>query len=494
MLDFHLSGIEHAQIKRLNLFHEHHVDAQILTIDYSTIQHQNMNTYKLNSLDLINLFDYFQKATNYHGHRTKLGDISAPRGTQMRQEGNLFKFFRQDHLLMRVEVWHDRYVHQITFYDIFNNPTQIDIYDQRGFLSQRQLLGFDNRLAQRLYYDIDGKLVLKTNFTNSNENFFQLVNYKGKDYFFTSKQNLNTFFFDELAKNDSQQTTFIVDRNFIVESAIFNMKAQARCYFYTHNTVVEDANDPQNSKPFTTINAYLAHQSRVNGLISPTQHQLDDIKQRWHPKFKQYQIPVGSISKKQLNATPVKTSERIPYKLINVARIHEQKRLEDTINVFKLIHDKIPKATLDIHGYVNDVPLSKKLISLVNQLNLNSAITFRNYSSDIDQIYDTAQLFLFTSRYEGYGLAIMEALSHGVPVMSYDINYGPNEIIQSNYDGFLFKQKDISGMANQAIKLLQDQSQLQIMSTHAYASRPQFSNDAAWQAWLPIINERKEEN
>lgn len=489
MLDYRISGIEHAQLKRLALFQKHKIPAQILTMNYSTIQHQNMQTYKLRDFELINLFDYFQNATNYRGKRTTLEDIQIPRATQMRSENNIYKFFNQDHLIMRVEMWQEHYIHQITFYDRLDNPFQIDIYDERGFLSQRQILGFDNQVAQRLYYDTSGNLVLKAAYTAGakKENFFQLVDYKGADYFFDSKQALDTFFFDELNRKTKEPATFIVDRNFIVEAAIFNMQTAARRFFYTHNIVVADPNAPMTSKPYASMESYLANQTKVTGLLSPTHRQLADIKKRWHPQFAQYQIPVGSISDRQLTTTPIPMTERQPFKIINVARIHEQKRLEDTIAVFQKIHEQVPAATLDLYGYVNDTAIDKRLHQQVEQLNLTAAVTFHNYTLDMASIYDTTQLFLSTSRYEGYGLAIMEALAHGVPVLSYDINYGPNEIIRHGTDGYLFAQQDISGMANQAIQLLKNPKLLQELSTNAYQGRPQFSAAKVWQAWQPII-------
>ena len=57
--------------------------------------------------------------------------------------------------------------------------------------------------------------------------------------------------------------------------------------------------------------------------------------------------------------------------------------------------------------------------------------------SNLDQEYSDAYLSLITSNMEGFSLALLESLAHGVPVISYDIKYGPNELITPDFNGYL---------------------------------------------------------
>ena len=61
---------------------------------------------------------------------------------------------------------------------------------------------------------------------------------------------------------------------------------------------------------------------------------------------------------------------------------------------------------------------------------------------------------LSTSKMEGFGLAILESLSVGTPVISYDVDYGPSELIQDGFNGYLVPQGDINQMVEKVDQLL----------------------------------------
>ena len=66
----------------------------------------------------------------------------------------------------------------------------------------------------------------------------------------------------------------------------------------------------------------------------------------------------------------------------------------------------------------------------------------RGFLSQLDQEYSDAYLSLITSNMEGFSLALLESLSHGVPVISYDIKYGPSELISPDINGYLIPKND----------------------------------------------------
>ncbi|MBO8509578.1 glycosyltransferase, partial [Staphylococcus aureus] len=76
------------------------------------------------------------------------------------------------------------------------------------------------------------------------------------------------------------------------------------------------------------------------------------------------------------------------------------------------------------------------------------------FLSNLDQEYSDAYLSLITSNMEGFSLALLESLAHGVPVISYDVDYGPSELIQDGFNGYLVPQGDINQMVEKVDQLL----------------------------------------
>ena len=70
-------------------------------------------------------------------------------------------------------------------------------------------------------------------------------------------------------------------------------------------------------------------------------------------------------------------------------------------------------------------------------------VFIHDYAFDMRGLYTKASLSVLTSDYEGLPMSLLEAMSYGVPVISYPINYGPKSIIQNNINGIITKRRII---------------------------------------------------
>lgn len=66
---------------------------------------------------------------------------------------------------------------------------------------------------------------------------------------------------------------------------------------------------------------------------------------------------------------------------------------------------------------------------------------------------------LLTSKYEGFGLTIMESIEVGCPVLSYDVRYGPNEIINHGKNGYLIEKNNIDSLAQHMVDIIENPMQ-----------------------------------
>ena len=91
---------------------------------------------------------------------------------------------------------------------------------------------------------------------------------------------------------------------------------------------------------------------------------------------------------------------------------------------------------------------------------------------------------LLTSRNEGQPLALMESLGRGCPPVSYDIRYGPSDVIEDSVNGFLVPAQDIAAAAERVVKLCTDPELARAMGQAAWESSEQFSDPAVVGQWL----------
>lgn len=95
---------------------------------------------------------------------------------------------------------------------------------------------------------------------------------------------------------------------------------------------------------------------------------------------------------------------------------------------------------------------------------------------------------LSTSKMEGFGLAILESLSLGTPVISYDVDYGPAELIQDGFNGYLVSEGDIDKMVEKVDQLLNDSQKIEQFSMNSIQSAQQFNTTTVGTKWQNILS------
>jgi glycosyltransferase involved in cell wall biosynthesis len=120
--------------------------------------------------------------------------------------------------------------------------------------------------------------------------------------------------------------------------------------------------------------------------------------------------------------------------ILNVGRLVHQKDQASLIKAFMYVRKKYCNAKLTIVG---DGPLETELKKLSNNLKLSRCISFLGYTSDISQYYISCDVFVLSSKFEGFGLVLTEALSYSCNIVSTECPSGPNEILKDGKYGRL---------------------------------------------------------
>ena len=197
-----------------------------------------------------------------------------------------------------------------------------------------------------------------------------------------------------------------------------------------------------------------------------------------------------------INGVPVKhpvkrvaMNKRTRYQMIYVGRLGEDKQIGQLLSMFAQIQKQVPLSELTLYGYGAPADV-KRYKDQVNKAGLDAFVKFAGYQVNLQQAYDQTQLFVDASRIDAQPLAMGEALSHGVPVVSYDYLYGPASMVKSGVNGELIPLNNQRRFVETVVKLLKNPAELQKLSTGAYASLDPISDTTTWQQWAPVVENK----
>lgn len=170
--------------------------------------------------------------------------------------------------------------------------------------------------------------------------------------------------------------------------------------------------------------------------------------------------------------------------LIAVGRLEQQKGFDLLIKAFSKVKDTYAEWTLTILG---EGPLRSELEYMLNDLKLNEHVHLIGRVKDPYAYLKQADIFVMSSRFEGFPNALCEAMASGLPVISTDCPYGPREIIRNNVDGILVPNEDLFELATAIARLMSDEQERKNLAKHALEVITRFNVDDIMKDWETIL-------
>jgi poly(glycerol-phosphate) alpha-glucosyltransferase len=482
------SSVEHAEMKRVKLFRQHDTPAKIVTRDFDPVLHETITKFDLADDDVVNMFDFFADTTDYQGEKLRTEDLHLPVDYQVGTGNNYREVKDGQRLVCEVHFAAGTVgqVNHVDYYDLAGNMTLRQKYDIRGFKAVDEFFGEDGQLFYARYYRPDHQVYLERYYVKSVKNTpinsLNVLHYQGEDRFFDSLEDLFVFFLDELNRTNGEGNTFIADRPAVAITPVQNMQSAVKKFLWLPMNQVNDGQDlvrgPLNSMLTQPLGA---DAGKWDGVIVMTTKQAAMLRQQVGDR-----LPIIVINGVPVNPQPRRAeSDRQAGQLIYVGRLGEDKQIGQLIDIFTRVHQAVPASKLTLYGYgtPQDVNNYKQR---VKDNGLEDAVVFAGYQVQLAEAYDQAQLFVDASRIDAQPLAMGEALSHGVPVVSYDYLYGPAEMITSGVNGELIPLNDEQAFIDTVIGLLQDDDARQQLSDGAYDKLNAISEEKTWEQWQQL--------
>lgn len=313
----------------------------------------------------------------------------------------------------------------------------------------------------------------------------QVYKWKEQVSFFdllTKKESMKTGIFKAiprlrkiLNKNDID-VLVVCGHRFCALGGLATLVSKTKMIYWSHSSFYGEV------VAFKKINEHFGA-LRANAVVSLTK--TDEINYRKKTVAKKVVQIYNPIDNKLL-------LENIPYnpntkRIISVGRLDNPKNFEShLLEVAKIVLAKNTEYTWHIYGKGS---LEEVIRENISKLGLEGKVILEGNVNNLYEHYSNYSIMVMTSSYEGFPMTLLEGMAKKLPLVSFDIQTGPNEIIQDNQNGFLIPPFDITLMAQKLEELIHNQD-LRIMFSKAHETKiKEFKFDTIITQWVALIKE-----
>lgn len=190
------------------------------------------------------------------------------------------------------------------------------------------------------------------------------------------------------------------------------------------------------------------------------------------------------IDLKMVDLQAEEVSVRLPANKINivsVGRLHPHKGFDMLIQAFSNLNDS------NIHlSIVGEGEERRVLEDLIENHDLVDKVTLIGQHPNPFSILQQSDIFVLSSRLEGWPLVLMEAMAVGLPVVAFKCPNGPDEIIEHGTNGLLVEANDIEGLSNAMALLVNREDLREVLGSNARNSITKYSVDRIAKQWLNV--------
>lgn len=196
----------------------------------------------------------------------------------------------------------------------------------------------------------------------------------------------------------------------------------------------------------------------------------------------QYRNKENNCETPILNITSSRKFLRI---VVAMGRLSPQKGFDLLLSAFARVAHLNPEWCLTVFGEGEE---RDRLTRLSNELGVAERVFFPGRVKNPLSLLRQADIFVMSSRYEGFPNALLEAMSCGLAVISFDCPSGPREIIRNDIDGLLVPPEDVNGMSTAMNRLMANDVERERLASHAVEVTERFGLEKIMRMWESLLS------
>jgi len=366
--------------------------------------------------------------------------------------------------------------------------THVEYYDKKGYLSRIRYYNELNsdHIDYEDYYTTDDKICIKIEYTFKNKKneirriilFDDAGNVLGEG---RSEADLVGFCLDQIALKSDKQCLFVSESGLHNKAMASVKQKNAIKAAVVHSVFLED---PYNlrSKPQFFFKDLVRYQNHFDGIVFLTKTEGDDFIRLYGKPQRIFTVP--NFYPKEIKKAD--SSMRDHRRAVIVARFDPIKRMDVAIDIFKLVAEKLPDVRLDIYAFGNPGE-EKRIRNHIKKTGMDNNVFIKGSTDRPEEVFSSAALSLSTSKVEGMPLSLIESICNGCPVISYDIKYGPSDIVKNGKTGHLIPLDNVKAYAKQMINYFENFEEQCEMYEAAYEDAYRFTNKVFLENWYNFM-------
>lgn len=207
------------------------------------------------------------------------------------------------------------------------------------------------------------------------------------------------------------------------------------------------------------------------------------IKQKIETKFNAKSVEVIPNS---VSIHSVLTAEKLPFEyIIAVGRLVSLKQFDKLIESYA--NSNLPQTNIHL-VILGTGEEQDKLEKKIADLNLKENVYLLGFKKNVWDYISNAKFLVLSSQYEGFPMTILEALSLGIPVISFDCESGPNEMIVNHHNGILVENQNFTELTHKINIFVEDDDLYQNCKNNAISSVAKFQSEVVINKWLQVLS------